>query len=242
MTRGSVSIALFLGGFGGGAFPDVSGTLDVPASAVDRYAPAGAGRGATTLLPPMIVEPGAVTSDGTFPVTHVAVLTDGSAAAVERARTILEVAMPTSVVQTAIETETDASATITELGRVVSLGVFGAMLLAGASLAIAVTTGLVERQRPFALLRLSGMPLGRLRALLLVEAAAPLIAVAVISAALGSIVAQIVLRAQPGRSVPPPDASVVVLLVVAILGALAVVLTALPLVGRLTSSEATRFE
>ena len=150
--------------------------------------------------------------------------------------------MPTSVVTTAGEVETDSTATITELGRIVSLGVFAAMLLAGASLAIAVTTGLVERQRPFALLRLSGLPLARLRAVLVVEAAVPLIAVAGISALLGTAVGQVLLRSQPGRSVPAPDAGAVLLLVVAILGALAVVMTALPLVDRLTSTEATRFE
>jgi predicted lysophospholipase L1 biosynthesis ABC-type transport system permease subunit len=161
---------------------------------------------------------------------------------VERARTILEVAMPTSVAATVGETVAEGTASVTELGRIVSLGVLAAMLLAGASLAIAVTTGLVERQRPFALLRLSGLPLARLRAVLVVEAAIPLISVAAVSALLGTAVGQILLRSQPGSSVPPPDAGTVVLLAVAILGALAVVMTALPLVDRLTSTEATRFE
>lgn len=242
VTSATVSTAIFLGGFGGGSLTGGSATLSVPASEVDRYAPAAADAGPGSMLPTLIIEPGALAGDDPFPVTHVAVLTDGSAASVERARTILEVAMPTSVAATVGEVEADGTATITELGRIVSLGVFAAMLLAGASLAIAVTTGLVERQRPFALLRLSGLPLARLRAVLVVEAAAPLIAVAAISALLGTAVAQILLRAQPGRSVPPPDAGAVVLLVVAILGALAVVLTALPLVDRLTSTEATRFE
>jgi predicted lysophospholipase L1 biosynthesis ABC-type transport system permease subunit len=150
--------------------------------------------------------------------------------------------MPTSTAATVGEVATDGTATITELGRIITLGVFAAMLLAGASLAIAVTTGLVERQRPFALLRLSGLPLARLRAVLIVEAAVPLIAVAALSALLGTGAAQVVLRAQPGRSIPPPDAGAVALLGVAILGALGVVMTALPLVDRLTSTEATRFE
>lgn len=242
VSHATVSTAIFLGGFGGGMRTGGSGTLNVLANEVDRYAPASVDAGPGSMLPNLIIEPGALTGGVPFPVTHVAVLTDGSAASVERARTILEVAMPTSVAATVGEAETEGTATITELGSIVSLGVLAAMLLAGASLAIAVTTGLVERQRPFALLRLSGLSLARLRAVLVVEAAVPLIVVAAISALLGTAVAQVLLRSQPGRSVPLPDAGAVMLLAVAILGALAVVMTALPLVDRLTSTEATRFE
>ena len=175
--------AIFLGGLGGGIVTGGSATLDVQPNEVDRYAPASMDPGLGMLLPSLIIEPGALTGAAAFPVTHVAVLTDGSAASVERARTILEVAMPTSVAATVGETVAEGTASVTELGRIVSLGVLAAMLLAGASLAIAVTTGLVERQRPFALLRLSGLPLARLRAVLVVEAAIPLISVA---ASLGS--------------------------------------------------------
>jgi ABC-type antimicrobial peptide transport system permease subunit len=150
--------------------------------------------------------------------------------------------MPTSVVETAGQSATDAIALVAELGGVVSLGIVAAMLLAGASLAIAVTSAFVERRRPFALLRLSGMPVSRLRAVLLLEAAAPLVAVAAMSAVLGMIVAQVLLRALPTTTVPPPDPGVVALLAVALAGALAVVLAAMPLVDRVTSTEATRFE
>lgn len=242
VAHATVDTAIFLGGLGGGMVTGGSATLDVQPNEVDRYAPASMDPGLGMLLPSLIIEPGALTGATAFPVTHVAVLTDGSAASVERARTILEVAMPTSVAATVGETVAEGTASVTELGRIVSLGVLAAMLLAGASLAIAVTTGLVERQRPFALLRLSGLPLARLRAVLVVEAAIPLISVAAVSALLGTAVGQILLRSQPGSSVPPPDAGTVVLLAVAILGALAVVMTALPLVDRLTSTEATRFE
>jgi hypothetical protein len=242
VAHATVDTAIFLGGLGGGIVTGGSATLDVQPNEVDRYAPASMAPGLGMLLPSLIIEPGALTGATAFPVTHVAVLTDGSAASVERARTILEVAMPTSVAATVGETVAEGTASVTELGRIVSLGVLAAMLLAGASLAIAVTTGLVERQRPFALLRLSGLPLARLRAVLVVEAAIPLISVAAVSALLGTAVGQILLRSQPGSSVPPPDAGTVVLLAVAILGALAVVMTALPLVDRLTSTEATRFE
>jgi hypothetical protein len=84
------------------------------------------------------------------------------------------------MVSTRVEQSADASAPLNELARVVSLGILGAMLLAGASLAIAVATGLVERRVPFALLRLAGTPLARLRLVLFLEAAAPLLAVSAV--------------------------------------------------------------
>ncbi len=218
-------------------------SLSVDPAAIDRYAPATVAPGARPGLPAAIIDPTAFPAGmAAFAPTRIAVLTDGSPAAVEQARTALEVAMPTSVVLTIGEVATDSSATVTELGRVVSMGVIVAMLLAGASLAIAVASGLVERRLPFALLRLSGIPLGRLRAVLLLEAAAPLVAVAILSALLGTVVAQVILRALRSGGSPGPDLGVIGLLTVATAGAMGVVMTAMPLVGRVTASESTRFE
>ncbi|MEJ7695083.1 MAG: hypothetical protein WKF78_00075 [Candidatus Limnocylindrales bacterium] len=102
---------------------------------------------------------GARPPSDTFPVSQIAILTDGTPSAIERARTVVQVDLPGSVVWTASQVATDAA----KLGRVVTLGVFGAMLLAGATLAIAVITGLVERRRPFALLAARGDALRRLK-------------------------------------------------------------------------------
>jgi len=191
----------------------------------------------------VVIEPAAFAGGSdAFPVTRLAIATNGDPASIERARTAVQVALPTSVARTVGEAATDAAALVTELGRVVSLGVIVAMLLAGASLAIAVISGLVERRTPFALLRLAGMPIARLRAILVLEAAAPLVAVATLSAVLGMLVAQLVIRAVPAREAPLPDLGVAGLLAVATAGAIAVVLAAMPLVGRITGAEANRFE
>jgi hypothetical protein len=215
--------------------------LHVDAAAIDRYAPASAVSDAPLALPALIIDPRAVTPSGTFPVSQIAILTDGTPSAIERARTVVQVDMPGSVVWTASQVATDAAKWFVELGRVVTLGVFGAMLLAGATLAIAVITGLVERRRPFALLRLAGMPLRRLKAVLLLEAAAPLIAVAALSALLGLAVAQLLFRSFSAGFVAP-DPSIVGLLTIAVAGALGVVALAMPLVDSLTGTQATRFE
>jgi len=243
ITGATVTTARYLGGYSSVDVPVVDVPLVVAPGAVDRYAPQDMPEEASLAIPSLIIEPAAF-PDGVaaFPVSRIAILTDGQAATIERVRTAVEVALPTSVVRTVSEAATDAAALVTELGRVVSLGVLVAMLLAGASLAIAVISGLVERRTPFALLRLAGMPLARLRAVLVVEAAAPLVAVAALSAVLGMLVAQLLLRSAGTLDVPPPDLSVAALLAVATAGAIAVVLAAMPLVGRITGAEANRFE
>ncbi len=243
-TEASVLTMRFLGGPGVATVapaPEVS--LHVDPAAIDRYLPGGTTPGSRMGLPAVIIDPAAFPGGiSAFAPTRITALTDGSASSVERVRTGLEVAMPTSVVETVGEVATDSAAIVTELGRVVSMGVIVAMMLAGASLAIAVASGLVERRLPFALLRLSGVPLGRLRAVVLLEAAAPLVTVAVLSALLGTAVAQVILRALPNGGSPSPDLGVLLLLAVATAGAMGVVLTAMPLVGRITATESTRFE
>ena len=215
--------------------------LHVDAAAIDRYAPASTASDSPLALPALIIDPRAVTPSDTFPVSQIAILTDGTPSAIEAARTVVEVDLPGSVVWTASQVATDAAKWFVELGRVVTLGVIGAMLLAGATLAIAVITGLVERRRPFALLRLAGMPLRRLKAVLLLEAAAPLIAVAALSALLGVGVTQLLFRSFSAGFVTP-DPSIVGLLTIAVAGALGVVALAMPLVDSLTGTQATRFE
>jgi hypothetical protein len=210
---------------------------------VGRLFPVGA-RNEAGPLPDLLIEPSAVDGEGRdIRALFVLASTDGTRTAVERARTVLEVAMPTSGPATGAEVAAAATRIVDELGRLVTLGVVLTMAVAGASLAIAVTGSLLDRRRPFALLRLSGVPLRKLRSVLLLEAAAPLVAVAVVSGILGVLVSQLLLRLVLGNaSVPLPDPSLAVLLVAGVVGALAIVAGTLPLVGPLTDLEETRFE
>ena len=129
-----------------------------------------------------------------------------------------------------------------EFGRVVSLGLIGTMILAGCSLAVAVTTGMVDRRRQFALLRSAGMPVGRLRALVLLQAGVPLVSVAVASAVLGTLVAQAILVLANVPEVPLPDAGLPLTLGVSLLGAMVLVAMTLPALERLTRPEQMRLE
>ena len=132
-------------------------------------------------LPQLIIEPDALTGDrGTSP-TKFYVTTDGSAVTGERLRTTVLASVPTAYVRLAAESRA-TSRVFEEFGRVVGLGLIGTLVLAGCSLAVAVSTSVLEQRRQFALLRSAGMPVSRLRALVLLQAGAPLLAVAAVSA------------------------------------------------------------
>lgn len=194
------------------------------------------------LLPSFIIDPALLAGAGAAaPPNNLYVDTDGSSATAERIRTILMGEAPAAYVQLA--TESPASGALEEFGRVVGLGLIGSLILAGCSLAIAVTTGILDRRRQFALLRSAGMPVSRLRALVLLQAGAPLVTVALFSAVLGIGVVQAVLRLVGGsRPVPMPDGSLVIILGVSLLGALGVVALMLPPLERLTRPDSVRME
>ena len=214
-----------------------------PGASVDRLLPIGA-RDEAGPLPDLVIEPAAVEGDGlAIRPLFALVATDGTTAVVERVRTRLEVAMPTSGPASGAEVRAAATRIVDEIGRIVILGVVMTMAVAGASLAVAVTGSLLDRRRPFALLRLSGIPLRNLRSVLLLEAAGPLVAVAILGGILGVLVSQLLLRViTDGTVVPLPDPSLAILLVAGVAGALVIVSGTLPLVGPLTDLEETRFE
>ena len=198
---------------------------------------------ARNTMPNFIIDPALLAgADAAAPPNRLYVDTDGSSAAAERIRTIVMGEAPTAYVRLAMESRA-SSRVYDEFGRVVGIGLIGSLILAGCSLAVAVTTGILDRRRQFALLRSAGMPVSRLRALVLLQAGAPLVTVAVFSAVLGIGVAQAVLRLVGGsRPVPMPDGSLVIILGVSLLGAVGVVALMLPPLERLTRPDSVRME
>ena len=192
--------------------------------------------------PQLIIEPAALTGAGRSPApTKFYITTDGAAATDETVRTTILASVPTAYVRTADESRT-TSRVFEEFGRVVGLGLIGTLVLAGCSLAVAVTTSVLERRRQFALLRSAGMPVSRLRVLVLLQAGAPLVTVAAFSAALGIAVAQVILRVASTVDVPLPGPSLALTLGASLLGALLVVAMTLPPLERLTRPETARAE
>lgn len=195
------------------------------------------------LMPDVIIDPGLLADGGRrFPLDRLLVATKGSATVVEQVRTMIERTAPGTRVLTADDLQLGSFGVLGEAGRIVALGTLGTLLMAGCSLAISVCAGIIDRRRPLALLRLTGMPLSRLRATMLLEAGAPLIVTAVISSVLGVLAGEVMLQSLASVPVPSPDAWLFVVLGIGLAAAMLVVAATLPLLSRVTSTEATRFE
>ena len=179
-----------------------------------------------------------------YPLKALLVTTDGREVSAERVRTALMAALPAYSPPTAAGDGGDSSMALIELmQRMVDVGIILSLVIAGCSLAVAVAGGLIERKRPFTLLRLAGMPLAHLRRVVVLEAAVPLVLVALVSAAAGFLAADLILRATPnGYGLAAPAMSYYVLMAGGLAAALAVVCATLPLLGRLTEAQTARTE
>jgi hypothetical protein len=180
-----------------------------------------------------------------LPVDLLVVGTDGSQAAIEKGRTLLEAAYPSYDLPTTI-TETEASTNNAKLDaeyrQLVDVVVLCSMVVAGCSLAVSVVTGLTDRRRPFSLLRLAGAPIAVLRRVLLLESAVPLLVVSLASVGVGFLSAYLFLRAQLQERLQWPHASYYVVVGIGVLVALAVTVSTLPMLPRMTGPEASRNE
>jgi hypothetical protein len=179
-----------------------------------------------------------------LPVVAVAAVTDGTPGAIERARTALERGIPGPPAGTARDINKETQGQLRTMQRMANIGLSVTLVIAGCSLAVAVAGGIVERKRPFALLRLAGTQLSDLRRVVLAEAAAPLLAVTGATVGLGFTVAYLVLKSLGGdnRTFIMPGGGYWLGLVGGLAAALGVVMATLPLLARLTSLDSARFE
>jgi hypothetical protein len=177
------------------------------------------------------------------PLWGVAVLTDGRSATIERVRTDLEKAFPGAQALTGSDLNAQDRGELTTAERLTNIALLLTLLIAGCSLAVSVAGGLVDRKRPFALLRLGGMPLRQLHRVVFAEAAGPLLVVAAVSAGLGFLVDAILLAIVNGsESFHLPTAGYWFTLTGGLALALLIVGATFPLLDRLTSLETARFE
>jgi predicted lysophospholipase L1 biosynthesis ABC-type transport system permease subunit len=178
-----------------------------------------------------------------LPLEGLVAVTDGRAATFERVRTEIEASAPAAAPVTDADLSAYDRQLLVRLQRLSNVGLLLALLVAGCSLAVAVSAGLIERKRPFALLRLTGAPASSLGRVVLAEAAAPLLLAAAASAGLGLAVAAMILKV---LGVPggwgPPGLSYWAALAGGVLLALFGAAATLPLLKRLTSLETARFE
>jgi hypothetical protein len=118
------------------------------------------------------------------------------------------------------------------------------LVVAGCSLAVAVGGGLVDRKRPFTLLRVSGTQAGVLSRVVLLEAAVPLLAATVLAAAIAywTSVLAVVRLAPAGTAIPQLGSDYYTIMGIGLLVAFAVITVTLPLLRRMTAPATIRFE
>ena len=121
-------------------------------------------------------------------VDSIYVGTDGSTAAIEQARTVLEnsraypVLSAPSTLGDIVKQDNSTHNAYQQLANVVILI---SLLIAGCTLATGIAAGLADRKRPFSLLRLTGARLGTLRRVVALEGAVPLLSVAAVAIGAG---------------------------------------------------------
>ncbi len=176
-----------------------------------------------------------------LPVETLLVGTNGSPAAVERARTVLEVAFPYLGPPGQLGGLANQT-TYGELRRLSDVVIGASLVMAGCSLAVSVATGLAERKRPFSLLRLTGAPLGLLRRVVVMESAAPLVVIALLSASTGFLASALFLSSELGESLHAPGASYCAIAAAGLAASLGVIAATFPLLDRVTGPELARNE
>lgn len=177
-----------------------------------------------------------------LPVRTIAVGTDGSATAIERARTLLESAYPVRNGPPQTIRESFSHNDTTRWEQLAEVMILASLVVAGCTLAVSVVDGLSERRRPFSLLRLTGVPLGMLRRVVALESAVPLLVVALVSIAAAFAAAQLFLRAQVGYTLRPPGVPYYVTVLAGLTGSLGIIAGTLPLLKRITGPENARNE
>jgi predicted lysophospholipase L1 biosynthesis ABC-type transport system permease subunit len=181
-----------------------------------------------------------------LPLYSVAVATDGSAAAIERARTVLETELPVPDPGFAPETISESNVRHAELNaqyrQLAEVVVLTSLPIAGCTLAVSVVAGLNDRRRPFALLRLTGARLTTLRRTVVLESAVPLLVGAAVAIGTGFLAAALFLRSQLGYALEPPGGAYWIVVAAGVLAALVVLASTLPLLRRITDPGTARFE
>jgi len=171
-----------------------------------------------------------------------------NAATVEKVRTYLVTHTQQSQSGTAPRTFGEAVQSRSVIASIVQRLIYTAVILtlivAGCSLAVSVGGSLVERKRPFTLLRVTGTQLATLYRVVLLEAVLPLVAATILAGAVAYFIATATVEAiaPSGTPVPVPGGAYYATMAAGLAGSLLVILTSLPLLRRVTGAAGVRFE
>jgi FtsX-like permease family protein len=174
-----------------------------------------------------------------LPVQTLVVATNGSTAAIERARTALEAGFPYLGPPATLVSPQNSYA---ELQHVTDVVILVSLVIAGCSLAVSAAGGLADRRRPFSLLRLTGVQLGVLHRVIALETAVPLVVIAAVSAGTGLLASDLFLRSELSETLRPPGAGYYLIVLAGLIISLSVIASTFPLLKRITGPEAARNE
>ena len=169
------------------------------------------------------------------------IATDGTPAAENRVRTQAATLVPNAIIHTQQDRIDRDALFFDSLEQLQRLVWYFVLIVAACSLTVGMLAGVIERRRPFALLRASGLRLGELRQVVLLETAAAMFITAAASVGLGMASSYAV--ALFGDMVWTwPDAGVFAMVGIGVLAALVLSTIALPLLDTATRHDAVRFE
>jgi hypothetical protein len=171
--------------------------------------------------------------------------TNGTVAAVEQARTVLEnaYAYPSAIAPSTlgdlIRQDDSANNAYQQLANTVILV---SLPIAGCTLAAAIAAGLADRKRPFSLLRLTGARLATLRRVVALESAVPLLAVAAVAIGTGFGAAAEYSSVAQHYPMVAPGVAYYLITAGGILVSLGIIAATFPLLKRITGPEVARNE
>jgi hypothetical protein len=180
-------------------------------------------------------------ADAGLPVLSVYVLTDGTPAAENRVRTKAANLVPNAIIHTQKDLADVDGLYLGNLERLVRLFWFFVLVVAACSLTVGMVAGVIERRRPFALLRAAGLRLGELRQVVFLETAAAMLITAAVGVGLG-MAASYTLAQFRDIAWTWPDAGVFTMVGIGVLAALLLSTMALPLLDAATRHDAVRYE
>jgi hypothetical protein len=180
-----------------------------------------------------------------FGVDAIGVETDGTTAAIEQARTVLEaesgypVLNAPSTLEDYVVADDAANNGYQQLANVVILV---SLPIAGCTLVAGIAAGLSDRKRPFALLRLAGARLSTLRSVVALEGAVPLLSVAAVAIGTGFAGAAMFAQEAQQHAMVAPGIAYYLLTAGGIVISLAIIAATFPLLARITGPETARNE
>jgi FtsX-like permease family len=178
-----------------------------------------------------------------LPVDAVVVATDGTAASIERARTVLERSFPFQGTAVTVESlDPPTARLLTMIQNLTDVIIVASLIIAACSLAVNIVAGLGERKRPFSLLRLTGVPTAVLRRVITLESALPLLIVAIVAIAVGLTAAALYLSSQVGIAFRVPGLGYWVTVLGGLAASLAIIVSTFPILDRITGPEVARNE